>query len=583
MANPHETNVDKNIKDRSYESPELQGDFRIREISIHSPSNKHPIEINGTSMFIELSIYEDLFSNVLKGTYVFLDTQGYAEMIPLVGEETLILSYSTPAGEGTGNKELTNSQIKAEEAIRQRFKIYDCIQMGTQERAKIYKIYFTSEEYLFSSKTRISKGYKGKKYSFIVKDIMKKLNKNLRDDLSKEVFIEETATPQNVVIPNWNPLQAINFCASRSLSTDIEEQDVEGNNAAPANARPTGSLFVFYEKLGTGFFYESIESMILKQRRKPLPPPYQYSPKLAGGRSQNLSSTYFSVDTFEIKSSFKTLENLNGGMFGSKLIAYDPIRMKYDEVKFDYYEKDLSSNERTNDSTGMTEISEDVEQDDDSFRRHANFAATDIHPKDKLQNKFVSTHSDYVGANDANIKLATTTRSHDAMFVAPPAPAAPDFTERTSTIGVKNTTFKDQDAKPNAIEDWLLQRQAQIQEFGSIIVNFTVPGNTSRHVGDLVRFEVPTNIPEDTKDAAPVQVGHQLYSGLYLISKIKHIITKDDFKMDVELIKNSFAKRLNGQETILSTDGTPLLSRVAKERRRRNKVRGVRTDFGVQG
>ena len=59
----NETNVDRNIRDRSYESPELQGDFRIREISIHSQSNKNPIEINGTSMFIELSIYEDLFSN----------------------------------------------------------------------------------------------------------------------------------------------------------------------------------------------------------------------------------------------------------------------------------------------------------------------------------------------------------------------------------------------------------------------------------------------------------------------------------------------------------------------------------------
>ena len=579
MAN--ETNVDKNIRDRSYESPNIQGDFRIREISIHSPSNKNPVEINGTTMFVELSIFEDLFSNVLKGTYVFLDTQGYAETIPLVGEETLILSYSTPAGEGTGNKKLSNSQVKSEEAIRQRFKIYDCVQIGTKERTKIYKIFFTSEEYLFSSKTKISKGYRGRKYSFIVKDIMKKLNKNLRDDLAKEIFIEETATPQNVVVPNWSPFHAINYCASRSLSSDIEVQDVDSDNSAAAKARPTGSLFVFYEKLGTGFFYESIESMILKQRRKPLPPPYQYSPKLAGGQSKNLSSTYFSVDTFEIKSSFKTLENLNGGMFGSKLIAYDPIRMKFDEVKFDYYEQDFSSEEKTNDSTGMTEVSERVEQEDDSFRRYADFAATDIHPKDKLQNKLVSTHSDFVGANDANIRLATTTRSHDAFFV-PPESQNPTETPTTS-IGVSTSTFNDKDARPNSIEDWLLQRQAQIQEFGSIIVNFTVPGNTSRHVGDLVRFEIPTNIPEDSRDPTPVQIGHQLYSGLYLISKIKHIITKDDFKMDVELIKNSFARRLNGQETVSSTDGTPLLSRVAKERKRRNRVRGVKTNFGVQG
>ena len=44
-----------------------------------------------------------------------------------------------------------------------------------------------------------------------------------------------------------------------------------------------------------------------------------------------------------------------------------------------------------------------------------------------------------------------------------------------------------------------------------------------------------------------VQIGHQLYSGYYLISKVRHIITKDKFEMDLELIKNSFAKRIPGQ------------------------------------
>ena len=73
------------------------------------------------------------------------------------------MSYSTPSGEGTANQELKTSQVKSEEAIRQRFKVYDCIEIGTQERAKIYKIFFVSEEYLFNSKMKISKGYKGVK------------------------------------------------------------------------------------------------------------------------------------------------------------------------------------------------------------------------------------------------------------------------------------------------------------------------------------------------------------------------------------------------------------------------------------
>ena len=139
---------------------------------------------------------------------------------------------------------------------------------------------------------------------------------------------------------------------------------------------------------------------------------------------------------------------------------------------------------------------------------------------------------------------------------------APDYTERpttTSTIGVKSTSFQDQEAKTNHVEDWMLQRQAQLSEFENIVVAFTVSGNTSRHVGDLVRFEVPTTIPEDSTEHPPVPT-HQLYGGYYIVSKIRHIITRDKFEMDVELIKNSFASRIAGQETGTSIDGTSRLT-----------------------
>ena len=587
------TNIDKLLGKRSYESSQASGDFRLRELTIHSPSNANVVEINSASMFIELNIYEDLFSNVLKGTYVFLDTQGHAETIPIIGDETLIMTYTTPAGEGSKidtDKVDAGSQIASEEALRQRFKIYDCTQVGTQEKTKIYKIFFVSEEYVFNSKTKVSKGYKARKYSQMVKDVLAKLTGKMGGFAeTKKAFIEETATPQNIVVPNWTPFQAINFFASRSVSEDADPIDQENTNTS-ASAKPLGSLFMFYEKLGSGFFYESIESIILKQKAKGRTPLYQYAPKTVNSRHDNLSLNYFAVDKFEIKSSFKTLEDLNGGMFGSKLIAYDPIRMKYDEVNLDYYEKSAKVEQSTDDTTGVTELKEDPVDIDDSQRRLADFIATDIDIRDKKQNKLISTNSDYIGSNDANIKLATTTRFHDAIFNPPKdastANTTASTTKTTTSIGVSTTTFKDSDAKPNRIEDWLLQRQMQIQEFGSIIVNFTVPGNSSRHVGDLIRFEIPTGIPDDSTEIASVQVGHQLYSGYYLISKIRHIITKDSFDMDVELIKNSFAKRIQGQITEESTDGTSrpkTLAQKNKDRYRRFVARGVTATMGVNG
>jgi len=562
-----DTKTDQAILKGGMDSPKVSGDFHLYEVSIHSPSNPDaPLELEHESVFIELNIFEDLFSNVLKGTFTFQDTQGWAEQIPLIGDETLVISYSTPGGGGTIiDAQYAGSETKppnSEEITRQRFKVYDCVEIGAEEeRTKIYMLSLVSEEYMFSKKMKVSKGYKGRSYSYMTKDIMKKLNKE-SEHLNKKLYIEETSSPQNVIVPNWTPFQAINFFASRSLSADVEsmEQDEGSNNPSPT-ARPIGSLFVFYEKFGTGFFYESIESMILKQKAKGNLPLYQYRPKLAENTSLSSGLQYFSVDKFEITNSFKTLENLGHGMFGSRLIAYDPIRMKYEEIKYDYYEKTANDvSETINQTTGTITTTPSVEQADDSQRVFSDFVSTDISAVDSKPNKLISSKSDYVGSNNASIKLATTTHAHDAMFVAPPdktvtqQSTGEEITVKlNSTIGVTKKTFKDQGAKQNNVEKWLLQRQAQVSEFGNITVTFTVPGNTSRHVGDLIRFEVPSHIPQDSSEIGTVQIGHQLYSGYYLISKIRHIIKKDGFEMDLELIKNSFAKRIPGQTQVEPT------------------------------
>ena len=554
-----ETQVDSVLSNPSYNSPREEGEFYLLDCSIHSPSGGSPIPLNVPGRLEDLNIYEDLFSNVLKGTLNMLDTQGLAEMIPLVGDETLVLSFLTPGGEGTQTTTESsdrNSRTVAEEAISQRFKIYDCKETAVKDRVKSYQLFFVSEEYVYSSKTKVSKGYSGQKYSFIVKDAMNKINKNIKSDYRKNIYIEETSTPQNIIVPNWSPFQAINFCASRSLSDDATPQD-QTNTTVAATPRALGSLFVFYEKLGTGFFYESIETMIGKQKSQDNIPLYQYTTKLAENQTNDLRTQYFGVDKFEVMSSFKTLENLKQGLFGSTLIAYDPLRMKYNKVKYDYHKSTFKRKEERDELTGVTEISTEADnQSDDTDRRFHDFISTDISADDKKQNKLVSSNSDLIGSNDTVIKLATTTRDHE-VFNAPGGTSGPagQFPNETS-IGVSLKTFKDQAARSNRVEDWLLQRQAQIQEFGSIVVNFSVPGNSARHVGDLVRFEIPTTIPDDDPEVMGIPLGHQLYSGYYIISKIRHTIMTQGYQTDIELIKNSFAKRLPGQEAELSTDGT---------------------------
>ena len=539
-----EKQVDSNIFNRGYRSPLEAGEFNLRQLSLHSPSNPNAVLLDSPTSFIELCIFEDLFSNVLKGTLVFVDTQGLVETLPIIGDETLILSYSTPSGEGTktSTDSVTNreSRTQAEETYKQRFKVYDIQEVRAQERANFYKLFFISEEYIFSSKMKVSKGYKGRRYSEMVQDVMNKVNEKISKPLHKKIYLEQTETLQNVIVPNWSPFQAINFFASRAISGDISPADITDPNNADEKTLPIGALYFFYEKLGSGFYFESVESMILKQKQINEIPFYQYTPKLSEGRSSNLGLGFFGVENFEIKSSFKSIENLRRGKFGSKLIAYDPVRMKYEVIKYDYY-KQKNENVSTDFDTQTETITQNPENvTDDSNRIFSDFVGLDVSALDKKVNKTISSNSDYVGSNEAVINLFTTSKEHGEVF----KPSATG-----SSIGVKNDTFKDRDALENSVERWLLQRQAQTQEFGSIVVSFTVPGNSARHVGDLIRFEVPSTIPNDSSSPGSVRFNHQLYGGLYVVSKIKHIITRDDYNMDMELMKNSFNTRIPGQET----------------------------------
>ena len=128
-----QTKTDQTILGGGSGAPLVYGDFIIYEISITSPSRLGtPLHLNHESMFIELDIYEDLFSNVLKGVFTFKDTQGWAETIPLIGDEILVISYSTPGGQGTKvdtESKDPDSQTASEEITKQRFKVYDCLEV----------------------------------------------------------------------------------------------------------------------------------------------------------------------------------------------------------------------------------------------------------------------------------------------------------------------------------------------------------------------------------------------------------------------------------------------------------------------
>ena len=495
------TNTDKAAKS---ESRYIAEDFNLQNIELSSEVANggawHSMSLRG--LFTTITVTENLFHPVAEIRVTLVDAEGFIEAFPVVGDEVIELSFSNP-----------HTRSSDEAIKRQRFRVYDlqATPSGDQKFSE-YTLYGVSEEYIKSMQKRVCRRYQGLN-SNSVKDIVRKYL-----GYGKSLFVEETKATNSIVIPNWTPFEAINFLASRSMSAAVDEIETD---APEQYQNPTGSFFVFYEKINEGWRFESIETMITKQRDNDKIF-YFYAPRaVKEGIHDNVSGMH-GVESFQVINTFDTMRNMGRGMYASRLIAYDPIRMKYDIVKYDYF-KDESADKS------------------DENRRFHNFVTMD--KKANKEHKLIGVHSDMLGEHTAMTKLATTTKDHDTMFV-PPVGRPPDVKPRTS-IGVTESTFNDREAKYNNVENWLLQRNAQEQEFDNIRIKMTVAGNASRHVGDLIFFDFPTYLPTD--DVPTYR--NQLYGGYYMVTKIDHIITQTRYTMNMEIVKNSMLTDLPGNDS----------------------------------
>ena len=495
------TKVDKAAK---RESKFIAEEFRLQKIQLSSEvaggGAWHSMNLRG--IFSSIVITENLLEPVLNIRVTVADGQGFMESFPVIGDEVIEVSFSND-----------DSIITTDDIIVSRFRVYD-IQTNPSDRGfGEYTLYGVSEEYILSMQKRVSRRYTGLN-SDSVKDIVRKYL-----GYGKDLYVEQTKVTQSLMIPNWTPFEAINFLASRSMSATVDEIETD---APEQYYTASGSFYVFYEKLNEGWRFESIESMITKQRDNDKIF-YFYAPRAVEGLVHDNVSGMHGVEKFEVLKTFDTMRNLGRGLYASRLIAYDPIRMKYDVVKYDYFQ-DVSATDS-----------------DGNYRFH-NFVTMD--KKENKEHKLAGVHSDLLGHHTAMTKLATTTKNHDFLFI-PPVGALPPESDST-LIGVRDSTFNDYEAKSNHVEDWLLQRNAQEQEFDNIRVKISVAGNASRHVGDLIFFDMPTYLP--TEDAPSAR--HQLYGGYYMISKIDHIVTQTRYTMDMEMVKNSFLVDLPGNTDV---------------------------------
>ena len=522
--------------------PSFPGDFELQKLTLTSPHRKGYIDLKAA--WSDFNIYESIFSPYLTADIQLVDGIGLMESVPIIGEETITIQVKTkgivrerkPENNLPGPFE--GSQNEGRISLKFRVvKINNIVKLNDQMLT--YKLSLVSEEAILNLKKKVKKSaldpqtFKPRKISDIVKSLYTQFFKRGRNSNSKKIFVEPTKNLTDLIIPNQTPFKALNFLASRAVS---------------AGKHAVGSSFVFYETV-RGFFFISLETLMAggglgyrtipgapgspteleyTQPEDPVKETYVIQPKRLGAQTneaKNVAVEMTAVDEYQFNSNFDVLQNLQSGMYSNRLLTHDLVRMRYDTLDFNLVNKSALSAKITVNSDGAEEVIEFLEQAHDAKNFTDNFT--------HLGSGLLSTEKqDALGSPESQISFYPTNFSHDIIFK-----------EAIGSQGVHGEIRENASPsiQPSRVEQWMQSRLVQSQQMNNIKLSIRAPGLSTRTVGDLIEFKLPTQYLED-RDGFTQSTHHTYLSGYYLITKLRHHFNKEKYEIEFEAIKDSLKK-----------------------------------------
>ena len=274
------------------------GEYDLLELDLFTSSGN---VINLMAVYLSLNIYENMFSNSLSGSLLFIDTNNIVVNAPIVGQEFLSFKIKT-----TG---LESNPIDFTEHV---MAVYKIDKRFADKGNEVVQIHFCSPESLRNDRTRISKKFEGN-----ISDIVPKI---LRDKVTintnKKIFTEDTKGIKKIVVPNKNPYSLI-----RDLTTDAISETGSPN-------------YVFFENMH-GFHFRTLDSLYGEGSKGE----YMASDKgsIKGNDIANIEEDLKRVLSYEISSNNDTKKNIKSGMLASKSISYNMYQKNFDVQRYDYF------------------------------------------------------------------------------------------------------------------------------------------------------------------------------------------------------------------------------------------------------
>lgn len=318
----------------------LPGRYNLRSLQIFSENSS--LDLMGNQQ--EINFYESIWSPTITGYIAVIDWENLISSpnggdFFILGNEVIEIELELPKYyyqdendnwvEGDPNLVRFLGRITE---IRNRKLMND--------RSQNYEIHFSSEELILDRNSPFSESFRSAKISDIVNKILDKLN-----PLSGK-YIEPTKYLYDIIIPYWSPLRAINWLTSRAIPEksdysppmlffqDLYTYDVITTTEEVQN---NTTLIDFKGEVSSKFNFCSLDYLLSFSPRKTLynRPSNNDDP----GTDQAAIEKYMSfnnVINYNVVSSFDTIDNLNTGLFTSRLVSHDITNKTWEYTDFNY-------------------------------------------------------------------------------------------------------------------------------------------------------------------------------------------------------------------------------------------------------
>lgn len=294
------------------------GEVRIEQLKLINSSDE---VIDLSEFLVELNLYEDIFSNYLRGTVVLTDSRNLIDKFNIHGEEFINVRLRTPSFTEVIQKTFRVFKITDREIVRD---------TNTQN----FTLHFVSVELFYDMSLPLFAPFEGTLTDVAGKIFSEFLatsrNFNISDSnnaISEDpkptnlIIFNEAANKVKFVSPGWSPLKCINWLASKSIPKD-----------------GIAKSFIFFESnknyyLGTleGLFRDAYQNNNYLGR---------YLISVSNIRqdegSQNVNRELFLAKDVEMLESADYIKNYTNGYLGNRLIYLDVFNKEYQLVDYDH-------------------------------------------------------------------------------------------------------------------------------------------------------------------------------------------------------------------------------------------------------